>query len=143
MIVFEWQGRVVVDCVGTFEMTSSENFDAYLQAVSVGTVTRKLANTSRPPTVEVAVDGEEWTIRTVTAFNTVELVFTSGVEFTEKTMDGRTSATTITVERDRLVQVQRVDGVEARTTWTFAPDGGLSMVHTAGDATATRAFRRL
>ncbi|MEV7419117.1 lipocalin/fatty-acid binding family protein [Streptomyces sp. NPDC089919] len=142
MITFEGLGRVVVEYTGKFELVSAENFDAYLSAVSVGTVTRKAASTSKP-TTEVAVDGETWTIRTVTPFNTVELVFTSGVEFTERTMDGRTSATTITVGEDRLVQVQRVDGLVARTTWLYAEDGGMSMVHTAGDVTATRVFRRL
>lgn len=129
------------DFSGRFEMTTSENHDEYLKAVGVGMVTRKLASSAKP-TLEIAQDGARLRITTVSTFKTVEVAFELGVEFEETTADGRNVQTVIVADGNRLVQVQKLDGLEAHITRTFTA-AGLVEESKAGGAVSTRVYRRL
>ena len=54
----------------------------------VGLVTRKMGNTIKPSQI-ITVDGDKWTIKTVSTFKNSEINFTLGQEFEENTIDGR------------------------------------------------------
>ena len=51
-------------------------------------VLRKMASTIKPNT-EIKVEGNKWTIKTISTFKTTEVTFTLGEEFDETTADGR------------------------------------------------------
>lgn len=56
----------MVDAVlGTWKLTSSENFDELLKELGVGFMIRKLA-TAAKPNVEISRDGDDWLVIGVT-----------------------------------------------------------------------------
>ena len=56
--------------------------------LGVGLVMRKMANMAKP-TIEISVDGDNWTIKTITTIKTTEITFKLNEEFNETTADGR------------------------------------------------------
>ncbi|WP_162688718.1 MULTISPECIES: lipocalin/fatty-acid binding family protein [unclassified Streptomyces] len=126
---------------GTYEMTSSDNYEDYLKATGVGMATRKLAASSKP-TVTITEDGDNYRMKTVTTFKTIDLAFKIGEEFVEETDDGRKANTTITRDGDKLVQVQKLDTLSTRITRTFI-DNGLIAVFAVGDVVSNRSYKRI
>lgn len=47
-----------------------------------------MANMAKP-TIEISVDGDNWTIKTITTIKTTEITFKLNEEFNETTADGR------------------------------------------------------
>jgi len=92
--------------IGTWNMESSENFDAYMKAVGVGAIMAKLGSSAKP-TLVVEVDGNTWTIKSETTFKTTKVTFQLGVEFQETTADDRKMNTTFTLEGNKLTQDQK------------------------------------
>ncbi|CAL8086062.1 unnamed protein product [Calicophoron daubneyi] len=93
--------------VGTWKLTKSDNFDAVLQKLGVNVIKRKLINSTHPE-VTYTLDGENMTIKTVSALKTTTIHFQFGKEFEEKTADDRTVMSTVTKESDdKLVQIQK------------------------------------
>ena len=77
----------MVQFVGKYTYESGENFDEFLKALGVGFILRNLAKTSKP-TIEITLDGDEYTIKTITTLKTTEIKFKLGEEFEENRMDG-------------------------------------------------------
>jgi len=92
--------------VGKWNLESSENFEEYMKALGVGFATRKIGNSVKP-TYTISNDGNTWTIKLESTFKNTEIKFTEGVEFDEETLDGRKAKSTVTLEGDKLVQVQK------------------------------------
>jgi len=97
--------------VGTWNMESSDNFDAYMREVGVNAVTAKLGSVAKP-TMIVSQEGDTWTLKSETTFKNTKVVFQLGVEFDETTADDRKMKTTFTLEGNKLIQTQKptVDG---------------------------------
>jgi len=97
--------------VGTWNMESSDNFDAYMREVGVNAVTAKLGSVAKP-TMLVSQEGDTWTLKSETTFKNTKVVFQLGVEFDETTADDRKMKTTFTLEGNKLIQTQKptVDG---------------------------------
>ncbi|XP_033214745.1 sodium/calcium exchanger regulatory protein 1 isoform X2 [Belonocnema kinseyi] len=91
-----------------YKLATSENFDELMKALGVGLVTRKMG-ASVSPVVEVTKDGDEYIMKTTSTFKSSELKFKPGVEFDEETPDGRKVKTTITVDGDKMSQIQKGD----------------------------------
>ncbi|XP_033214744.1 sodium/calcium exchanger regulatory protein 1 isoform X1 [Belonocnema kinseyi] len=91
-----------------YKLETSEKFDEYMKALGVGLVTRKMG-ASVSPVVEVTKDGDEYIMKTTSTFKSSELKFKPGVEFDEETPDGRKVKTTITVDGDKMSQIQKGD----------------------------------
>ncbi len=92
--------------VGTWNLSSSENWDEYLKELGVGLVTRK-ASSALKPTVVIERPGSEWVIKVLSTLKSQEIRGVEGVAFEESTMDGRTVNTTFTsAGANRLVQTQ-------------------------------------
>ena len=125
---------------GKYKLKSSEHFDEYMKAVGVGMVTRKMANAATP-VVEITINGDEYTLKTVTSFKTTEIKFKLGTEFEEKTADGRTVKTTFTKDGDKLIQVQKGE-VDSTLTREFTPTE-MKMTLVAKDVTCTRNYDRV
>ncbi|MFI5866399.1 lipocalin/fatty-acid binding family protein [Streptomyces sp. NPDC051546] len=126
---------------GTYEMTGSDNFEEYLNAVGVGFATRKLAASSKP-TVEVTEDGNAFTLKTVTTFKTTHLAFVLGGEFIEEREDGAKFPTTIVRDGNQLVQTQKLDNATATITRTFTADG-LEATFEADGVVSKRSYKRV
>ena len=115
--------------VGKWELESSENFDEYLKAVGIGFVLRKLALTVKP-IVHIIQNGSSWTLKFETTLKTGELKFEEGVEFVDKTIDGRDSRAIFRSDgANKLVEERRdMTSNEVRTTITRHINGTGNMV---------------
>ncbi|XP_063448907.1 sodium/calcium exchanger regulatory protein 1-like [Mytilus trossulus] len=94
--------------LGTWNMAESHNFDDYMKALGVGLVMRKMANMAKP-TIEISVDGDTWTIKTITTIKTTEITFKLNEEFNETTADGRKVKSIARLDGNRLDIEQKGD----------------------------------
>lgn len=76
------------NCVGTWKLAASENFDDLMKQLGVGLLTRKVGNNTKP-TVKLTVDGDNWTMATESTFKNHVVKFKLNEEFDGETMDGR------------------------------------------------------
>jgi hypothetical protein len=127
---------------GTWKLESSENFDEYMKAVDVGFMMRKMGAVAKPNVI-IAVDGEEWTIRSETSFTTNENKFKLNEEFEENTPDGRKCPTTFTLSGDNKLE-QKQGGKIPSTITRELLDNGDTLVCTcvANDVTCKRVYKR-
>lgn len=125
------------DFVGKWNMESSENFDAYMKAVGVGTIMAKVGSTAKP-TLHISIDGDTWTLKSETTFKTSKVEFKLGEEFDETTVDDRQMKTTFTLDGNKLIQDQK----GAIPSTIIREVNGNKMVVTckAGDVVATRHY---
>merc|ERR1712172_436899 len=89
--------------IGKYDRTSAENYDEFLKELDVNFMLRKAA-TASSPVFEVSVDGEEICFKTSTMLKTMELKFKLGVEFDEKSPDGREVKAIVTKKETNLFQ---------------------------------------
>jgi len=126
--------------IGTWNLESSDNFDAYMKAVGVGMIMAKMASTAKPKmTISVSDDGT-WTLKSETTFKTTKVEFKLGVEFEETTADDRKMKTTITLDGNTLTQDQK--GETPSTIIREVDATGTKMLITckAKDVVATRHY---
>ncbi|MET9535036.1 lipocalin/fatty-acid binding family protein [Streptomyces sp. NPDC006649] len=126
---------------GTYEMTSSDNYEEYLKATGVRPATRKIEAASKP-TVELTENGDNLKLKTTTTLKTIDLVFTLDKEFVEETTDGRKCNTTVTRDGNTLIQTQKLDGQTFTITRTFR-DNGLDATFEANGAVSKRIYKRI
>merc|ERR1711973_298165 len=127
--------------LGKFNLTQSDNFDEFMKAIGVGMVMRKMGNTAKPDVI-FSLDGDTYTMKTVSAMKTSEVKFKLGEKVAENTLDGRDSETTFTLEGDVMTQVQVcTKGPSVHFTRTFT-DEGLVCVCEAEGVKATRTYKR-
>ncbi|EHB06308.1 Fatty acid-binding protein, adipocyte [Heterocephalus glaber] len=126
--------------VGTWKLTSSENFDDYMKEVGVGFATRKVAGMAKPCMI-ISINGDVVTIRTESTFKNTEMSFKLDQEFDEVTADDRKVKSIITLEAGALVQVQKWDGKS--TTITRRREGDkLVLDCVMNNVTATRIYEK-
>ncbi|XP_078255716.1 fatty acid binding protein 7, brain, b [Rhinoraja longicauda] len=126
--------------VGTWKLIESENFDAYMKALGVSFATRQVGNVTKP-TIVISKEDDTVAVKTLSTFKNTEITFKLGEEFDETTADDRVCKTTITLEGDKLVHVQKWDGKET----SFAreiKDGKMIMTLTFDDIVAVRTYEK-
>ncbi|XP_055043070.1 fatty acid binding protein 7, brain, b [Misgurnus anguillicaudatus] len=96
---------------GTWKLVSSDNFDEYLKALGVGFAVRQAANVVKP-TLILSKEGDKIVLKNQTTLKTSEISFKLGEEFDETTGDGRHCKSTVVMDGDKLVHVQKWDGKE-------------------------------
>nr|ABL09313.1 allergen Ale o 13 [Aleuroglyphus ovatus] len=130
----------MVQLNGSYKLEKSDNFDAFLKELGVNFVTRNLAK-SATPTVEVAVNGDTYTIKTLSTLKNSEITFKLGEEFEEDRADGKKVKTVVNKESDtKLVQVQKGDK-EVTIVREFSDDG-LTVTATVNGVTSVRFYKR-
>uniref|UniRef100_A0A673C9B1 Cellular retinoic acid-binding protein 1 n=1 Tax=Sphaeramia orbicularis TaxID=375764 RepID=A0A673C9B1_9TELE len=97
----------------TWKLVDSENFDDYMKALGVGFATRQVGNVAKP-TVIISQSGDKVVIRTESTFKNTEISFKLGEEFDETTADDRNCKSTVSMEGDKLVHVQKWDDKETK-----------------------------
>lgn len=125
---------------GSWEMVSSENFDAYLQAVGVGAPARAAANTAAPVQTFSYEDGL-WTLETVTGMRNTVDEFRLDEEFDLATPDGRKATSVVTAEGNRLTEVRSIGAGTATIVREFT-DEALVVTYSARGVSAVRLFKR-
>lgn len=129
-----------MEFAGTYENTSTDDYERYLAEIGVGLATRKIEGSSKP-TVEIQQDGPNLKIKTTTTLKTVDLAFTLGKEFTEVVEGGGSARTTFTADANTLTQVRKLDTVTATITHIF-DDTGFTVTFQANGAVAKRTYVR-
>ncbi|GLG96315.1 Fatty acid-binding protein 1 [Gryllus bimaculatus] len=89
-----------------YKLTSSENMDAYLDTVEAADNVKALVK-SVNPSIELVINGDTYTLKTITEKSTREVTFKIGEEFEQTLIDGRKIPTTITTEGNKLVEVHK------------------------------------
>ncbi|NP_001279793.1 fatty acid-binding protein, heart-like [Callorhinchus milii] len=131
---------MVEQFVGKWKLIESVKFDDYMKAVGVNFSLRNLAKVIKPTTI-ISIDGGTVTVRTQSAMKNTEINFNPGEEFSEKTADGRDTKTTVTIDNNKMVQVQRWDDKET-TLVREMKDGKLILTLTMGDVVCTRTYEK-
>ncbi|KAL2101921.1 hypothetical protein ACEWY4_003682 [Coilia grayii] len=98
--------------VGTWKLTSSENFDDYMKAVGMSFATRQVGNMTKPNLIISVGDEGAISIKAQSTFKTTQINFKLNEEFDETTVDDRKTKTLFTLENGKLMQKQMWDGKE-------------------------------
>ncbi|KAK3868433.1 hypothetical protein Pcinc_026184 [Petrolisthes cinctipes] len=125
---------------GTYKNDNNENLDAFLSQLGMNKMMRSIAVKGRP-TMEVKVEGDEWTITISSSLKVVRWNFTLGEEVEVEGVEGK-GKVVFTLEGNVLTQTPRG---ESRTTSvrTFTPEGvDLKLTHIPSDTVAYRHFKR-
>uniref|UniRef100_A0A672KIJ0 Fatty acid-binding protein, heart-like n=1 Tax=Sinocyclocheilus grahami TaxID=75366 RepID=A0A672KIJ0_SINGR len=102
--------------VGTWKMTTSENFDEYMKALGVGFATRQVGNRTKPNLVVCVDDQGLICMKSQSTFKTTEIKCNLNESFEEITADDRKTTTVVTLENGKLVQKQTWDGKEIKSS---------------------------
>ncbi|GAV01858.1 FABP6 [Ramazzottius varieornatus] len=93
--------------LGTYDLVESKDFDKYMEAIGVGFLMRKMANSTTSMQVEISQNGDDFTIKSISKLKTSEVKFKLNQETKETTMDGREVLSTFTLDGNTLTQVQK------------------------------------
>ncbi|XP_053565110.1 fatty acid-binding protein, brain [Bombina bombina] len=124
----------------TWKLVDSQNFDEYMKALGVGFATRQVGNVTKP-TVIISKEGDKVVIRTQSTFKNTEISFKLAEEFDEATADDRNCKSTVTLEGDKLVHVQKWDGKETKFVREIKDDK-MVMTLTFGDIVSVRQYEK-
>ncbi|CAL8101007.1 unnamed protein product [Orchesella dallaii] len=130
--------------VGKFELLSDPSdkaWDEYLVAVGVSDAHRE-AGRMVSPSVEISQAGGKYTLKTLSELKNTEITFPLGQEIDEDTADNRKCKTTFTLDGNKLIQTQKLEGKESKTVREFSADG-MTATFTAAGKTAVRKYKRV
>jgi len=125
---------------GKWKLHASENFDEFLKAMDVPWMMRKMAGTMNPK-LEVTVEGNHYTFKTITTMKTKVSEFDLDKEYEDEAMDGRKFKCIVKKEGDKLVAHQQHVGFEVVTIREVKGDELVQTIEAKGVKT-TRTFRR-
>ncbi|KAG7327964.1 hypothetical protein KOW79_007908 [Hemibagrus wyckioides] len=124
----------------TWKLIDSQNFDEYMKALGVGFATRQVGNVTKP-TIVISHEGDEVTVKTLSTFKNTEISFKLGEEFDETTADDRNVKSTVSLDGDKLVHVQKWDGKETKFVREIK-DGKMIMTLTFEGIEAVRTYEK-
>ncbi|XP_059374658.1 fatty acid-binding protein, brain-like [Carassius carassius] len=124
----------------TWKLVDSQNFDEYMKALGVGFATRQVGNVTKP-TIVISHEDDKVVIKTLSTFKNTEISFQLGEEFDETTADDRHVKSTVTLEGDNLVHVQRWDSKETKFVREIKDDK-MVMTLTFEDVQAVRTYEK-
>lgn len=127
-----WQGK-------KYKLVSNENSDAYLAALGVNIVERKVINLAKP-TVELLKQGDEYILKTVAALKTSSIKFKPGEEFDEETAGGRSAKSICTFEGDNKLIQEIIGDKPVKVIREFTSDS-LNVTLTVGDIVCKRVYK--
>ena len=138
---------------GKYQMTDSENFDAFMAALGIGFLTRKLGNASKPLiTISEADDAasgssaaRRYTLKQESLVRTTTIEFALGEQFEETTADGRKCMTTFKGVKPGLWMQEMLGtggGKDSVCLREFSK-GGMKVTCTVDDVTTVRNYKRV
>lgn len=134
--------------LGQYQNTKTENLDPYMRALGVNMILRKIGNSSSPQLLVEHLEGNHYKICEWTTLKTHTWDFTLGVEFKDKTVDGRHVLTTIDIVGETLVHTEKPADGKGKTphyTWELLPDNNVKITYriTDEDVESTRIYQRV
>ena len=131
---------------GKFQMTDSENFEAFMAKLGIGYLTRKLGNASKPLITisEVDAASKRYSFKQESLVKTSTMEFALGQQFEETTADGRKCMTTFKEVRPGLWEHEMLgtnggkDSVCMREFFNW----GMKVTCTVDDITTVRNYKR-
>merc|ERR1739838_119104 len=136
--------RTIINMVdafcATWKLIDSQNFDEYMKSLGVSFATRQVGNVTKP-TIVISQDGDKVVVKTQSTFENTEISAKLGEEFDETTADDRNVKSTLTMEGDNLVHVQKWDGKETKFVREIK-DGKLIMTLTFEGIQAVRTYEK-
>merc|ERR1712198_592882 len=134
---------IMVQFTGKYTRVSAENYDEFLKVLNVGFLLRKAA-TASTPVMEISETDGNWIMKTSTTMKAMELKFKLGVPFEEETTDGRKCETTVTMEGNKLITMQKAikKGDKDVTAVREFADDKVTMSTTVDGVTAVQVFKR-
>ncbi|KAL7875304.1 hypothetical protein SRHO_G00062740 [Serrasalmus rhombeus] len=127
--------------MGTWKLTSSDNFDEYMKAVGIGFASRQIANMAKPSLLFSVDDQGVFSMKSMTTFKTVEIKFKLDEEFDEITADDRQAKTVMSLVDGKLVQTQSWEG-KSTTLEREVQDGKLMVKCVMDDVVSVRTYER-
>ena len=131
---------------GKFQMTDSENFDAFMAALGIGYLTRKLGNASKPLITisELDAASKRYSLKQESLLKTTTIEFALGQQFEETTADGRKCMTTFREERPGLWEqkMRGTNGGKDSVCLREFFNGGMKVTCTVDDITTIRNYKR-
>ncbi|XP_051730984.1 fatty acid-binding protein, brain-like [Ctenopharyngodon idella] len=97
----------------TWTLVDSQNLDEFMKALGVDSAIRQMGNDAKP-TIVISHEGDKVVLKTLGSVISTEISFKLGEEFDETTADGRQAKSTVTLEGESLVHIQRWDDKEAK-----------------------------
>ncbi|KAL3310693.1 Plasma membrane ATPase proteolipid 2 [Cichlidogyrus casuarinus] len=130
--------------IGSWKLTSSENFDELMQAYGVNAVTRKAACVLSP-VLTISDEGEgKYKIKSESTLKTTSFTFKLNEEFEESTPDDATVKTSIKKESEqKLIQIQQASGSRPETKITREiADNTLTINYETGTVVCKRVYTK-
>lgn len=121
-----------------FQLVTSQNFDAFMKALGVGLLTRKMA-ANVLPVVELIENEGKYIMKTTSPFRSSEITFELGKEFDEVTPDGRKVKSVCTIEGNKLIQIQK--GEKVTTIEREFTPSEMTAVMKVDDIVCTRVYK--
>jgi hypothetical protein len=131
---------------GKYQMTDSENFDAFMGRLGVGYVTRKFGNASKPVvTITELEPMKRFDMKQESLVKTCNITFNLGQQFDELTADGRKCLSTLYMEKPNVMvhQMLGTDGGKDSVCWRAFAKEGLKVTCTVEDITTIRNYKRV
>jgi len=126
--------------VGTYTLKKSDNFDNFLKELGMNILKRGAASLASA-TVTVSQDGDNWNIKTQSTFGNSEIKFKLGEEFDEDRLDGVKVKSTITLEGNKMTQIQKGGKYDVTIIREFDEDN-MTAIATTNEVTSTRTYAR-
>ncbi|GLX41328.1 hypothetical protein Sros01_74010 [Streptomyces roseochromogenus] len=126
---------------GTYELTGSEGYEAYLDSIGVSAPNRE-AMASPEQTVTVRQEGDYYTLTTTSPAGTHLDQFTLGQEYRAVYGDGRGLKGISRRDGNRLIQQLDLGTAQTTTIHEFR-DAGFEVTYIGVNANAKRTYKRL
>ncbi|GHB30563.1 hypothetical protein GCM10010331_16200 [Streptomyces xanthochromogenes] len=126
---------------GTYELTGSEGYEAYLESIGVNAAERDIM-ASPQQTVTVKQEGDRYTLTTTTPTKTHLDQFTLGQEYVAVYGDGRQYKGISRRDGNRLIQQLHLGSAQTTTIHEFS-DTGFQVMYLGVNANAKRTYKRL
>ncbi|XP_038156230.1 fatty acid-binding protein, heart-like [Cyprinodon tularosa] len=132
---------MVEQFVGTWKMTSSENFDELMKAFGMGASQLQMANQNRPKFTLSMDDQGMISMKSLNIFGTPEIQFKLNEPFVQKTINNKETMTVVTLENGKLIQKHSGDGGDFIIEREIS-DGQLIARSKRGNVEAVRTFEK-
>ncbi|KAK4298830.1 hypothetical protein Pmani_028848 [Petrolisthes manimaculis] len=131
--------------VGLYRLESQENFDALLVELGLTRISRKVLMMMKP-TMEVKVEGDQWTVIHDAPIQNIVWKFQLGKEVTIRGVKGKALAIFTTEDTNKLVMnpgPSAKPGSGCRFVRTFTPNGHtVKIEHIASGVVSTKYYKR-
>ncbi|XP_038655160.1 fatty acid-binding protein, heart-like isoform X6 [Scyliorhinus canicula] len=107
--------------VGNWRLVDTQNYDNYMRELGVDFATRQVGNVTKPNTI-IKLDGDNVILQTKSTYRNTEIIFQLDKPFNEHTSDNRDCKTVISLEGEKLVQIQKWDGKQTTLTREIKDD---------------------